>query len=67
MAASKYPLGPRQRMILALRADVDLRTVDKYLGTDLPIRPRSLDKVEHALKSLGWLNALREFRGKVAS
>ncbi len=62
MAANKYALAPRQRMILALRADVDLRSVDKYLGTDLPIRPRTTEKIEHALRALGWLAALREFR-----
>jgi hypothetical protein len=67
VAARKYPLGPRQRLIVALRSDADPKTIDKYLATDLPIRPRTLEKIEHALRSLGWLNALREFRGKGAA
>lgn len=62
MNASPYPLDPRQRMTVALRADVDLRTVEKYLVTLAPIRPRTLARIEVALRSLNLVHVLRDQR-----
>lgn len=49
-------------MTVALRADVDLRTVEKYLVTLHPIRPRTLARIEVALRTLDLAHVLRANR-----
>jgi hypothetical protein len=66
-AQSPYPLPPRERTLIALRADCDVRSVEKYLGTVEVLRPRLAARIEHAIRDLGYHHVLRANRLPLAS
>jgi DNA-binding LacI/PurR family transcriptional regulator len=53
-------------MLVAVAADVDARTVERYLGTDEPMKPSTTRRIENALRTQGHGSLLRAERLRLA-
>lgn len=58
MADTGMPNG-RQRIQIAERAAVALRTVDRYFDRSRDLRANTVEHIERAVRDLGWPGFLR--------